>query len=466
SHSPRISTATPAVRFLDKESTTTGVDHIWHCSLRLRLRLRLPLSSGLRLSSSSALISELQLDPFMIGYEFEVNNLAWTISGITTLQALSLKLVPVYYSHCVGRSAEIVPHSTILTDTDILRDQPPARRQEPLYRLKKFMGAKSLFELAHISVILQHCPELVSMNVPSVQLTNSVDHTAAAITELCPKLNSLSQLGDGDDIAEPLMMTIMDRLPQDTLESFVYFWHQMSNNRLDTYLGRHFNSLRRIELDECGSVRQELIPEILFNCRVLEVLALKEAKSNDLEITVGDLVTGPWASTKFVELALVVDIGLIRILMNKNRIDFTEEEKAKVLFLEKFYRQIGILTALKILQLNVLVTAMALDMEEEPLAHRDFIFPGFLTLGDEDDEGRWGCLGELAGLKNLEVVRGSFNMESTLTLPEFEQGDTAWMRMNWARLHSMEFFLPYYYNEETDQVHPLHCLASRATARC
>ncbi|KAG0210328.1 hypothetical protein BGX33_004986, partial [Mortierella sp. NVP41] len=378
-----------------------------------------------RLSSSSALISELQLDPFMIGYEFEVNNLAWMISGITTLQALSLKLVPVYYSHCVGRSAEIVPHSTILTDTDILRDQPPARRQEPLYRLKKFMGAKSLFELAHISVILQHCPELVSMNVPSVQLTNSVDHTAAAITELCPKLNSLSQLGDGDDIAEPLMMTIMDRLPQDTLESFVYFWHQMSNNRLDTYLGRHFNSLRRIELDECGSVRQELIPEILFNCRVLEVLALKEAKSNDLEITIGDLVAGPWASTKFVELALVIDIGLIRIPMNKNRIDFTEEEKAKVLLLEKFYRQIGILTALRILQLNVL-----------------------------DDEGRWGCLGELAGLKNLEVVRGSFNMESTLTLPEFEQGDTAWMRMNWARLHSMEFFLPYYYNEETDQVHP------------
>jgi hypothetical protein len=55
-------------------------------------------------------------------------------------------------------------------------------------------------------------------------------------------------------------------------------------------------------------------------------------------------------------------------------------------------------------------------------------------------------LQELAGLKNLEVVRGSFNTEAWLPAGyEFEKQDVEYMAAHWPRLRLIEFVLPLHF---------------------
>ncbi|KAG0293210.1 hypothetical protein BGZ96_003151 [Linnemannia gamsii] len=410
-------------------------------------------------------LAELYLHRVRIEQESWIHHLAKTISGIATLQTLHLTIfsaenlpaiiAPTIFFACppMIRTLSIKTYSlragTYRATTGALNEEPPTPRQTPLHYLTDLtMAVEHRLQFSDILAILDHCPEIVSMNIPIIQPFSDREQAAAAILDLCPKLRNLSLHEHSDTISEQVLFAILGVMPKDTLQSFSYsLYRERMYNSLVVPLERHFDSLRSIKLIECIWIRPEQVQAILFTCSVLEVFVITEANDHELSITVGDLVEELWASTRIVELALVVNIGAIESPRYQRRRDFTEEEREQVSLFERFFRQLGSLAALRALCLSVLVSADVLDMESNPLAFRDYTFPGLLALGDDvDPEGRWGCLQELAGLKYLEVVRGSFNTDAWLPAGyEFEKQDVEYMAVHWPRLRSIEFVLPYHF---------------------
>ncbi|KAG0373402.1 hypothetical protein BGX24_011748 [Mortierella sp. AD032] len=416
-------------------------------------------------------LTELHLHQITTSQQSHIDHLAVTIAGIATLQTLVLTILSAddllknialtmfFACPLLIRKLSINVFSLeLLADlpaADTLQEQRHQQRHGPLYRLTELsMAVKQPFKLSDVLAVLEHCPELVSVNFPHIRhIASNIQVAAATIVNLCPKLRNLSLLSYNDDSFEQMMFSILKRIPKDTSESFSHeFYYEKDNNSLAETLARHFNTLRSIKLENCSSIRPEQIQSILFNCPLLEVFVNTEAFAHDLDITVGHLVAQEWASTRIVELALAVDIGFIDIPRYKDQINFSQADKEQVVLLETFYRQIGLQTTLRSLHLNVLVSADALDMESNPLRCRDYVFPGLLSLGDESDEGRWGGLEELAGLKNLEVIRGSFNAEAMMAEGyEFEERDTEWIVLHWPKLRRIEFDLPdWHYGPSTN----------------
>ncbi|KAF9150542.1 hypothetical protein BG015_007655 [Linnemannia schmuckeri] len=408
-------------------------------------------------------LAELYLHRIRIEQESWAYHLARTISGITTLQTLRLTILsaknisgiiaPTIFFACppLIKTLSVEVHSlrleTYRAMTSTSQEEPRTRREEPLYRPTDFtMAVEHHFHFSDIVEMLEHSPELASMNAPLLAPIGSMEHAAATILNLCPKLRNLSLQVYYDDLSEQVAFVMLNLMPKDTLQFFSYvIYRERNSNSLVAPLGRHFDSLRSIKLIKCGWIRPEQVQAVLYNCSVLEVFVITGACDHELYISVGDLVVERWASTRFVELTLTADIETIENPRYQTRRDLTEEEKRQVLPFEKLYRQLGSLTTLRVLCLSVLVSADVLDMEKNPLAFRDYTFPGLLVLGDDDrdHEGQWGFLQELAGLGNLEVVRGSFNTEAWMPSGyEFEKRDAEFIAAHWPRLRSIEFVLP------------------------
>ncbi|KAF9143975.1 hypothetical protein BGX30_014170 [Mortierella sp. GBA39] len=426
---------------------------------------------GLRSTLQLSLrLSELHLHRVRIEQESWIHRLATTLSEIATLQTLYLTIFSgetiqgaiastIFFS-CppLVRTLSIEVYklhpATYRAPTGILQEEPLTRRDESLHCLTDFtMAVNHRFQFLDVVSILEHCPVLVSMNVPMIQPGDSLEQ-ALIILDLCPNLRNISLHDCSDDYSEHVMFVIMDHMPKDSLQSCSYnSYRERSNaNSLATAFGWHFDSLRSVRLIECAWIHPEQVQVILFNCPVLEAFVITEANNHELDISVGDLVAETWASTGLVELALPVSIGTLENPRYQKRSHFTKEEREQVLLFEKLYHQLGSLIALRVLSLSVLVSADVLDMACNPLAFRDYTFPGLLVQGDDDDdedgEDRWGCLQELARLQNLEVVRGSFNTEAWMPAGyEFEKRDVEFIIAHWPRLRSIEFVLPSHYSD-------------------
>ncbi|KAF9340666.1 hypothetical protein BGZ91_000779 [Linnemannia elongata] len=416
----------------------------------------------------SVRLSELHLHRVRIERESWIHPLATAISEIATLQKLHLTIfagetirgviAPAIFFACpplIGTFSIEVYNLRAVTyraPIDTLQEESLTRRDKPLHRLKDLtMAVNHRFQFLDIIAILEHCPELVSMNVPMIQPGDSAMQ-ALIILDLCPSLGNLSLHEHSDVHSEQFMFVIMDHMPKGSLQSCCHnsYRERSDANSIATPLEQHFDSLRSVRLIKCSWIRPEQVQAILFNCPVLEVFVITEANDHQLDISVADLVAETWASTRLVELSLAVNIGTLESPRYQRRSHFTKEEREQVMLIEQLYHQLGSLTALRVLRLSVLVSADVLDMASNPLAFRDYTFPGLLVQGDDDDkedgEGRWGCLQELAGLRHLEVVRGSFNTEAWMPAGyEFEKQDVEFITAHWPRLRSIEFVLPSHY---------------------
>ncbi|KAF8931217.1 hypothetical protein BGZ47_000188 [Haplosporangium gracile] len=167
-------------------------------------------------------------------------------------------------------------------------------------------------------------------------------------------------------------------------------------------------------------------------------------------ILLGDLFHQEWALAKFNELKLYIQLDEEQEEPDEEELIFSDPMPRWTIGLERFYRQIGALTQLRVLDLRVAVERGNQGSDGDYITYKDKTFPGLLTL-ENQSKGRLGWLQLLGGLGNLEVLCRLFNLDAMLPRLEFGQREANWVVEHWPKLKFIEL---YTFLKDTVAVYP------------
>ncbi|KAF9154133.1 hypothetical protein BG015_001767 [Linnemannia schmuckeri] len=386
-----------------------------------------PTSIARALQGCPRLVS-LQLGQLFIDDEKFVDSLCASISVLQMLETIDVTLlIPK-----VGPSDEIVAKfffslpqliktaSIVVTSrygksdtaTDGDRSSPAfPRRKEPLRKLTslraQFPGG---FDADTVLAMIDHCPEVVTLEVPVLDRGQDEGYVAQHIVHCCPKLANLSlHFDDNCDVSTSLMTEIIKGMPEDTLQSiYVEGYHDHDTNLADS-LQRHFGSLVKVEFEDTGHFDGYFLQTILHGCQVLEVLSVDGRRAECFEVPLKDVLLYRWVSKALRVLQFAVKFPNMQELdameipasvsesksKSKSGV-ITEAQKKGSTPLGKLYRKIQFLKNLENLQLQ-----LSLDDREESLKFTSS-GPGFLY-GGEVKTGRPLSYHRFETLKELKT---------------------------------------------------------------
>ncbi|KAG0053027.1 hypothetical protein BGZ89_003028 [Linnemannia elongata] len=444
----------------------------------------------LYVASLSPRLTVLNLGVAKINTAFELNFLARVLSSMSALRSLSLTLFSEYLAaektlkaivHSLPALLEsfslhygtfqiqrLPPPNEEVNDEEVrLVDRaaallgPITERREPLRRLTDWglVIDYGNIEANFVVPLFELFPELITMDVPSIGFQAPV-HTfdvATRISKACPKLRHLRKLHTHTDKEGTMALAFLHNMPVNTVESLHIARLSEDVRTFGDGLDFHKGSIKSIIFDGCRWIDADSLVSIFFQSSILEVFRISMSSDSRFEIPLERLVTQQWASTKFRELKLY-----LRLTDNEQNPEHPTDALAIAesipdwaIGLERFYRQVGALTQLRILDLRVAVEKSRQDSDGFPITYKDRTFPGLLTLEDRS-KGRLGWLQLLDGLRSLEEVHGSFNLDAMVPGFEFGQDEADWIVSHWSRLNFIEL---YTYPEE-DNVVPLPSVQS------
>lgn len=408
-----------------------------------------------------------------------VRDLCRTISGLQHLRTLQLNglapnnipsqsLEAIFFS-CPASLEELHVLPIVEDREEILQldpwetdwdygQGPLVPRKEPLRHLKTLEIPSSYtgYQAPLLCRILEHCPTLESLLVPSLKDLVDSEKVAETIGKHCPHVTSLEMPNPFRDNKGATMMSIMEAIPGQQLKTFKLFAYlDHFPDRLRAAWTRHSETLRRIELTSCRTLASAVLRAVLTNCQALEVLELSEFYSSKCCLTLEDAIMDRWACTRIQTLNIPVKLtpdGKSPVyLTDPSKGWWDKDDHANWGMLGKFYAQIGALTGLRVLDLRSAASThipseVAPDhMQEVPFEKN--CLPGMLVL--EDPSIRLGYLSEFAGLTKLQEFRGSIVWKHMAEETRMGEREVDWFVEHLPAL-SVAHFLPkgYKYPEE------------------
>ncbi|KAF9122332.1 hypothetical protein BGW39_009809, partial [Mortierella sp. 14UC] len=453
------------------------VIHMNSVELESSLEVRLFARSLLRLEY----LKELDLGVF--------TNLDWT----EVLPALFFSLPPSLETLTLHNdiSSKGKPFNSLSEDAD--KDQtgnktgqPLPRRDTPLTRLKNL----HIITLTSSSVemlcpLLEYCPALESMTAPNWSTGGYfpiMPLFIQAVREHCPLLRQLNGCSKGT-------VALAEGLPKNTLECFIvdggYHDGEELSHAAAAVIKNHGESLKEIRINDRSHVRSGTIRRIFEQCTALEHLSIKGG-----DLTATRLVTFGtmfWNCKTLKSLEITIDMrrSVIPAFVYVNRGQpMPNVDEAMWGLLEKFYKHLGKLTELEVLNLKIrsqevkwldddghvrrggehirsiinwaddddygvsyshdvfsvddnrgYFSSQPSDNLEAKAA--DASFPALLSLGDESI-GRRGYLSYLGGLTKLRELRGHVQATTSETSKTFGQREVEWILEHWPNLKVIE----------------------------
>ncbi|KAF9152635.1 hypothetical protein BG015_004972 [Linnemannia schmuckeri] len=331
-----------------------------------------------------------------------------------------------------------VSHRDLDWDEGIL-----VERREPLQSLKVLELPSDTTGYLHSQLkhIFSHCPMVEALEFPFVNPDeNDCYEMVDVIKANCPRIRRVFVKQKYRDGRGHCVLGVTESLPRQQLETFHYTGIQDdSPGRLGVTMTKHSVTLRRIVLREAIQLQSNGIQEILASCRVLEHLEISGMRHSRLAITLTDATLAPWVCSNLKYLGLAVNLGDY----NRPQGGMGEEQR-RWAALEMFYRNLGTLTKLEILDLKSVAVRINPTGNEFDLTPESRIFPRLLILDDKAINKR-GYLTMLKGLKELRELRGSvrldamdWSLDSSATVG---QAEVEWMASNWRHLR-LATFLP------------------------
>ncbi|KAF9129129.1 hypothetical protein BGW39_004436 [Mortierella sp. 14UC] len=285
-------------------------------------------------------------------------------------------------------------------------------------------------------------------------LSNDIPHIAKQITQHCPKLTTVKNMGLAGNLATwELLMRILEELPEQQASTFRCLGRPFMIRGLNdtgSLFRRQSGTLRDIELAGCLNIDSRAIQVILVERRVLEKLIVKRTKDEDLHrscIKLEDAIKFPWASTRIQDLQLTITIPEQPLYRPPNNTEpyysrpppttLSTAEQQQFDNFEALYRQVGALKKLRRLDLR----ALYFDPQAHRLISEDFkasSFPGMLSLSSETT-GRPGYLHHFAGLTELKILEGSVRVTTKETMMTVGMAEAKWMEEHWPALMAAHF---------------------------
>ncbi|KAF9901064.1 hypothetical protein EC991_006575 [Linnemannia zychae] len=387
---------------------------------------------------------------------------------------------------------------------------PLESRQGPLYSLKRLklpwnMGG---YTPETFLSMLKICPNVEAIDIPLVtgDIPGGMGAVAKAFKDLCPCVQELSAERIYFDHHGLGILPLMEEIEPNTLQrwSMGSYSDSWKTRTLDV-IRRHSETLREIRFPSTYSFKSSTIQGILTTCRALEHLDIGGDIASRLKLWLDDIEPDtPWVSTRLRYLKLTVDwndkqdkpnppkpkqepsvrmsLRLINDRMNAilaSRMRLTipseqakpdgSEEFAGIMAreanerrwtrLERFYKQLGTLTNLEVLDLR----GTSGFPEEEPTnqlrPYTEYTLPRLLSLANDDkstalmDQGtvklerrgkKVGYLSELGGLTKLRELRGSFRIDRPTVKMYLGQREVEFMHQHWPELRLIELLPPDY----------------------
>ncbi|KAG0273478.1 hypothetical protein BGZ96_004827 [Linnemannia gamsii] len=306
------------------------------------------------------------------------------------------------------------------------RKLPTVNRKESLRRmteLKLMVTGKLYFCPDTLASLLQHCPELTSLDMPMYyDDRETYGSFLDNVVQSCPKLKHLGRNDPAPDHG-CMMFNFLDFMKENTLESFYFLEYTEGPESVCWTFDRHKESVKSIILDECNTIGINFLMA-LIGFPALEVFSIS---------------LNPWTASQFQELKLPLTLDKAQEALGKDNIDFSGPIPYWMTKLEKFYRQNGALSNLRILELRVTVEMNVRDSNRRRIIYSDKTLVGMLTLEDRVT-GRPGWSLLLQGLRNLEELHGSFNLDAMAPGFEFGQGEADWIVEHWHKLKFVELY--------------------------
>ncbi|KAG0379423.1 hypothetical protein BGX24_000446 [Mortierella sp. AD032] len=381
----------------------------------------------LRLNSST--LVHLELMTLDLDSSPVVRDLCRTLSGMRQLKILKLnalqqcelssRVLEALFFSCPPSLEElyIVP---IVEDEDRMRNVqldpqegdwdygqgPLVLRRKNFHHLKtlEMPSSYSGFLESPLCSILEYCPTLEYLIVPSLKSTEISEKVAKTVGKHCQRVVSLKMPQPFMDSKGVTMMALAEAIPPQQLKTFELFGY------LDDFPGRmiaawtrHSETLQKIELSNCRRLASATLRTAVMNCRALEVLELTEFYSSRCCLTLEDAVMDKWACTKL--RILNIPVKLTR--SGKSPEYLNDRSGPRSL---GHAGKIGFLSDLEILDLRSGASFHApssMDPEHiQEIRAEETCLPGMLVL-DNLTYGRLGYLSRLSGLTKLLELRGS-----------------------------------------------------------
>ncbi|KAF9125537.1 hypothetical protein BG015_004872, partial [Linnemannia schmuckeri] len=371
----------------------------------------------------------------------------------------SVKILRIDFQNYLGESRRLDIAARIL--------EAPLLRQDPtLHNLVEFfLSGPYLPVLEDLLVMLEYIPEVTTLGLPRIRKPvdadpfdrDAADAVGRVAVEKCPKIRNLVQCSGTLDSSLSLLAPVIEAMPQTSLKSLAAVLLCESEDPFMPALHRHIGSLTSIDFDRC-EVSSRTIHRILRSCPRLEKFEAAHIYNRKCFLTLEDATAQPWASTKLKSLGLVIDLGDMDI-PDVDWHDLTLEQKTSLGQLDVFYRQIGALTRLRHLVLQVLVNpenesdgddhgkgALAHSkrcfpglLAQDVPAYSKRCFPGLLKLGSGMEGKNRGWLDCLSGLHKLEHLHGSFHVAVGYDECMIGQAEAEWIAQHWPKLRSADF---------------------------
>ncbi|KAF9150010.1 hypothetical protein BG015_008181 [Linnemannia schmuckeri] len=314
-------------------------------------------------------------------------------------------------------------------------------RQDPLPRLKKLSLPVDHSDSSSYQWMMDHC-----INIDTIEflyVASRIDFLktlAPVIHEFCHQIRHVHIRQELSYSQPAEFMPLVEKMTAPIETLYIERYKMNLGYSSNTAIQQHSLTLRDIRLYNCEQVDDGLVVEILSRCVSLERFEVIP-KDITLSVKIDPLVSQKWACVSLRYLNLTICWGEFEAtqpyyLQQPEALESTKDME-RWDKLETFYRQIGNLLSLEVLDIK------AITPPKKNTTNAYVTFPQLLALQGRA-KGRRAYLSWLGRLKNLRQIRGpSFRVSHSEIDATLGKAEAKHMLDVWPKLELLDLLEPY-----------------------
>ncbi|KAG0293212.1 hypothetical protein BGZ96_003153 [Linnemannia gamsii] len=297
--------------------------------------------------------------------------------------------------------------------------------------------------------LYEHCCKAEKLAISSFEHDIDPKTVANIIRTLCTKIRKLTFTApESGSWSETLPFEVLSAIPKQQLMGIDYrgVTYKMNKEMAQRSILRHSATLTTVVFKDCQQIASDAIQAVLVECACLFDFQVNWHEDEVVSfLHLADAIAIPWASKNFTRLGLTIGVPRVQLERHQQlyywrspKCVLSFQEKHQFVQLECLYRQLASLKDLVYLDLRALYTRTSDGTIENPFYY-EYTFPGMMSLADPKS-GRPGFLELFAGWNKLEVLRGSFSVNTRETLETMGCLESSWLSQHWPAWKEAEFF--------------------------